>query len=93
MGLGPRLELRQSQQLVMTPQLQLAIKLLTLTNVELEAYIGEELDKASMTTTWVVVGVIGGTALVVAALGVMGLMRTRQQPASLGTHHRFYNKV
>jgi RNA polymerase sigma-54 factor len=45
MGLGPRLELRQSQQLVMTPQLQLAIKLLALTNVELEAYIGEELDR------------------------------------------------
>ena len=45
MALGPRLELRQSQQLVMTPQLQLAIKLLTLTNVELETYIGEELEK------------------------------------------------
>jgi RNA polymerase sigma-54 factor len=45
MGLGPRLELRQSQQLVMTQQLQLAIKLLALTNVELEAYIGEELEK------------------------------------------------
>ena len=29
----------------MTPQLQLAIKLLTLTNVELEAYIGEELER------------------------------------------------
>ncbi len=51
MGLGPRLELRQSQQLVMTPQLQLAIKLLTLTNVELEAYIGEELDKNPLLTT------------------------------------------
>ncbi|WP_164156634.1 RNA polymerase factor sigma-54 [Sandarakinorhabdus rubra] len=45
MALGPRLELRQSQQLVMTPQLQLAIKLLTLTNVELEGWIGEELEK------------------------------------------------
>ena len=45
MGLGPRLELRQSQQLVMTPQLQLAIKLLTLTNVELESWIGEELER------------------------------------------------
>jgi RNA polymerase sigma-54 factor len=45
MSLGPRLELRQSQQLVMTQQLQLAIKLLALTNVELEAYIGEELEK------------------------------------------------
>jgi RNA polymerase sigma-54 factor len=45
MGLGPRLELRTSQQLVMTPQLQLAIKLLTLTNVELEGWIGEELER------------------------------------------------
>ena len=45
MGLGPRLEIRQSQQLVMTPQLQLAIKLLTVTNVELEGWIGEELER------------------------------------------------
>ncbi|MEI6419096.1 MAG: RNA polymerase factor sigma-54 [Sphingomonadales bacterium] len=45
MGLGPRLELRQSQQLVMTPQLQLAIKLLTLTNVELEGWIGDEMER------------------------------------------------
>lgn len=45
MALGPRLEIRQSQQLVMTPQLQLAIKLLTLTNVELEGWIGEELER------------------------------------------------
>lgn len=45
MGLGPRLELRQSQQLVMTPQLQLAIKLLTLTNVELEGWVAEELER------------------------------------------------
>ncbi len=51
MSLGPRLELRQSQQLVMTPQLQLAIRLLTLTNVELEAYIGEELDKNPLLST------------------------------------------
>jgi RNA polymerase sigma-54 factor len=45
MAMGPRLELRQSQQLVMTPQLQLAIKLLTLTNIELETYIAEQLDQ------------------------------------------------
>jgi RNA polymerase sigma-54 factor len=51
MAMGPRLELRQSQQLVMTPQLQLAIKLLTLTNIELEAYIGEELDKNPLLST------------------------------------------
>ena len=35
----------------MTPQLQLAIKLLALTNVELEAYIGEELDKNPLLST------------------------------------------
>jgi RNA polymerase sigma-54 factor len=45
MALGPRLDLRQSLQLVMTPQLQQAIKLLTLTNLELEAYIGEEIER------------------------------------------------
>jgi RNA polymerase sigma-54 factor len=51
MGLGPRLELRQSQQLVMTPQLQLAIKLLALTNVELETYIGEEIERNPLLST------------------------------------------
>jgi RNA polymerase sigma-54 factor len=45
MGLGPRLDLRQSQSLVMTPQLQQAIKLLALTNMEVEAFIAEELEK------------------------------------------------
>jgi RNA polymerase sigma-54 factor len=44
MVLGPRLDLRQSQSLVMTPQLQQAIKLLTLSNLEVEAFIGEALD-------------------------------------------------
>ena len=33
MALGPRLDLRQSQSLVMTPQLQQAIKLLALSNL------------------------------------------------------------
>ena len=41
MGLGPRLDLRQSQSLVMTPQLQQAIKLLALSNLELETVIAE----------------------------------------------------
>ncbi|WP_430427228.1 RNA polymerase factor sigma-54 [Parasphingorhabdus sp.] len=45
MALGPRLDLRQSQSLVMTPQLQQAIKLLTLSNLELENYISEEIEK------------------------------------------------
>ena len=45
MGLGPRLDLRQSQSLVMTPQLQQAIKLLALSNLEIEAFIAEEMEK------------------------------------------------
>ncbi len=45
MSLGPRLDLRQSQSLVMTVQLQQAIKLLALTNVELEAFISAEMEK------------------------------------------------
>ena len=45
MGLGPRLDIRQTQALVMTPQLQQAIKLLALSNLELEAVIAEELAK------------------------------------------------
>ena len=45
MAIGPRLDLRQSQQLVMTPQLQQAIKLLTLTNLELEGFIATEIEK------------------------------------------------
>jgi len=51
MTLGPRLELRQSQQLVMTPQLQLAIRLLTLSNIELETYIAEQLDQNPLLST------------------------------------------
>ena len=45
MGLGPSLSIRQSQSLVLTPQLAQAIKLLQLSNLELETYIAEELAK------------------------------------------------
>ena len=44
MSLAPRLDLRQSQSLVMTPQLQQAIKLLALSNLEIEAFIGDALE-------------------------------------------------
>ncbi|MBL8643386.1 MAG: RNA polymerase factor sigma-54 [Rhodospirillaceae bacterium] len=44
MALGPRLDLRQSQSLVITPQLQQAIKLLQMSAVELTAYIDQELE-------------------------------------------------
>jgi RNA polymerase sigma-54 factor len=45
MSLAPRLDLRQSQSLVMTPQLQQAIKLLALSNLEIESFIATELEK------------------------------------------------
>ncbi len=45
MALGPRLHLRQSQSLVMTPQLQQAIRLLALSNLEIESFIAEEVEK------------------------------------------------
>ena len=51
MGLGPRLDLRQSQSLVMTPQLQQAIKLLALSNLEIEGFIAEELEKNPLLET------------------------------------------
>jgi RNA polymerase sigma-54 factor len=45
MSLSLRLDLRQSQALVMTPQLQQAIKLLQLPNLELAAYVATELEQ------------------------------------------------
>jgi len=45
MALTPRLDLRQQQSLVMTPQLQQAIKLLQMSNLELTEYIDTELEQ------------------------------------------------
>ena len=45
MALAHRLELRQGQGLVITPQLQQAIKLLQLSSLELDAYIDGELER------------------------------------------------
>ncbi len=45
MAIAPRLDLRQSQTLVMTPQLRQAIKLLQFSNVEVAAFIEEELER------------------------------------------------
>ena len=45
MALSAKLELRQSQQLVMTPQLQQAIRLLQLSNLELNAFVETELER------------------------------------------------
>jgi RNA polymerase sigma-54 factor len=43
--LGPRLDLRQTQSLVMTPQLRQAIKLLQFSNLEAAAFVEEELER------------------------------------------------
>ena len=43
--IGQRLEIRQGQGLVITPQLQQAIKLLQLSNLELEAFIEGEMER------------------------------------------------
>ncbi|MCK5546907.1 MAG: RNA polymerase sigma-54 factor, partial [Rhodospirillaceae bacterium] len=45
MALTPRLDMRQGQSLVMTPQLQQAIKLLQLSNIELTEYVEQELEQ------------------------------------------------
>jgi RNA polymerase sigma-54 factor len=45
MALGPRLDLRHSQTLVMTPQLRQAIKLLQYSNMEVATFVEEELER------------------------------------------------
>ena len=51
MALAPRLDLRQSQSLVITPQLQQAIKLLQLSAVELVEYVDQELESNPLLET------------------------------------------
>ena len=45
MALSAKLQLRQSQSLVMTPQLMQSIRLLQFTHIELERFIEEEIEK------------------------------------------------
>lgn len=45
MATGPRLEIRHSTALVMTPQLRQAIQLLQLSNLDLAAFVTEELER------------------------------------------------
>ncbi len=45
MSLSPKLEFRQTQSLVMTPQLMQAIKLLQLSNLDLVSYVDAELER------------------------------------------------
>ncbi|HEY5607543.1 MAG TPA: RNA polymerase factor sigma-54 [Alphaproteobacteria bacterium] len=45
MAIGPRLDLRQQQALVMTPQLQQAIRLLQMSNLEVQLWVEREVDQ------------------------------------------------
>src|SRR6478735_8774861 len=45
MSMAPRLDMRQSQSLVMTPQLRQAIKLLQSSNMEVAAFVEGELER------------------------------------------------
>ncbi len=45
MALTAKLQLRQSQSLVMTPQLMQSIKLLQLTHIELDRFVDEEIER------------------------------------------------
>jgi RNA polymerase sigma-54 factor len=45
MAMSPKLEMRQGQALVMTPQLQQAIKLLQLSNLELAEFVEAEIER------------------------------------------------
>src|ERR1700756_3430750 len=45
MAIAPRLDLRQSQTLVMTPQLRQAIKLLQFSNIEVTAFVEQEMER------------------------------------------------
>ena len=45
MALSQRLDLKLGQSLVMTPQLQQAIKLLQMSNIELQSFVEEELER------------------------------------------------
>ena len=51
MALVPRLDQRQSQSLVMTPQLQQAIKLLQMSNMELNEFLIKELEQNPLLET------------------------------------------
>jgi len=45
MAIGPRLDLRQSQTLVMTPQLRQAIQLLQFSNIDVAVFVEQELER------------------------------------------------
>ena len=87
MSLGPRLDLRQTQSLVMTPQLQQAIKLLALSNLELEAFIGDALAHGVLPGIAAALllglpGIMGAAAGALAMIGGVTLITSRSRLSS-----------
>jgi RNA polymerase sigma-54 factor len=75
MALAPRMEVRQQQSLVMTPQLQQAIKLLQMSSSDLASYLTSEAEKNPLLevreATAVLPSVIPDGAIVAASTGDM----------------------
>src|SRR5689334_5516927 len=61
MAVRQRMDLRQTQSLVMTPQLQQAIKLLELSNQDLAAYVEQEMEQNPLLEHEEAAEPIGGT--------------------------------
>src|ERR1700730_1004069 len=61
-GYSQRLELRQTQALVMTPQLQQAIKMLQLSNLQLADYVDAELEQTPLLERGEAEGEVGGSS-------------------------------
>lgn len=84
MAIGPRLDLRQTQSLVMTPQLRQAIQLLQFTNTEVNQFIEEELLKNPLIERVDAEPDLPVAALHEAPTGTIPQSEGGTEPASLG---------
>ena len=66
-----RLQTSLGQQLVLTPQLQQAIKLLALSNLEIEGFIAEEIERNPLLEAGAAQVFLPGTVSADAALGLL----------------------
>ena len=79
-GFSQRLELRQSQALVMTPQLQQAIKMLQLSNVELAEFVDSEIEQNPL--------LVAGVGLVVGGLIASVIPRSSVESSVAGATNK-----
>ncbi len=92
MAIAPRIELRQSQSLVMTPQLQQAIKLLQMNNLALVEFVASEVERNPMLDLAPPLAVpapaprIGGGMGNLAGVGYSAEFDTLEAPVSLADH-------